>query len=88
MTANPFLAPPAAATTPTTQLVEVAETNGRWDLLAWDGYGDPYAYEGVARASTRALLTPVFAGGEPVVVPIIDAAAATYIQGLPPWKTP
>ena len=84
---NPFLNPPPM-TAPAAQLVEAAETNGRWDLLAWDGYGDPYAYEAIARASTWALLTPVFAGGEPVVIPIIESDRVGYIQGLPPWKTP
>ena len=56
----------------------------RWDLIAWDHYGVPFAYEPIIQANPHAPIAPLLPGGLTLLIPLRDAAPAT--AGLPPWK--
>lgn len=60
----------------------------RWDLLAWEFYGDAGAFEPIVAANPTVPLYPVFPAGVRLVIPervdLLDTAATA--QELPPWK--
>lgn len=70
------------------QFVEHLTTDGdRWDLLAYDYYGDPYAYEPIIRANPAHSFTTVLEGGRLLRIPVVEAAIADVDDALlPPWK--
>lgn len=59
----------------------------RWDHLAWQYYGDPLAYEGIILANPAVPIIPVLPAGVRILIPVLDAPAATPTApaGLPPW---
>ena len=57
----------------------------RWDLLAWQYYGDPARYSIIIMANPGVPIEPVFEAGVTLAIPIIDQQAVIQ-DGLPPWK--
>jgi phage tail protein X len=65
----------------------VTREGDRWDLLAWEYYGDATAYERIVAANPAIPILPILPSGLTVMIPVQDAAAATVTpEGLPPWK--
>ncbi len=54
----------------------------RWDLIAWNMYGDPFAYEGLLKANVAVAAAPVLAGGINLVIPMLDAPGALQPSGV------
>jgi phage tail protein X len=58
----------------------------RWDLLAWQYYGDPTKFSIIIMANAGVPIEPVFEGGVALAIPIIQQQNILTID-LPPWKT-
>ena len=68
------------------QFIEHTTNAGeRWDLVAWQYYGDAARYSIIIMANPGVPIEPVFEAGVTLAIPIIEQQ--TVIQdGLPPWK--
>jgi len=72
--------------TPSGQFILHITTAGeRWDLLAWQYYGDPTDYSPIIMANPNVPIEPVFDAGMPIAVPILQTSAVVTAD-LPPWK--
>jgi phage tail protein X len=72
--------------TPSGQFILHITTAGeRWDLLAWQYYGDPTDYSAIIMANPNVPIEPVFDAGIAIAVPILQKSAAVAVD-LPPWK--
>lgn len=58
----------------------------RWDLLAWNYYGDPTNYSIIIMANPRVPIEPVFEAGLTIAIPIIQQHNILTSNDLPPWK--
>ncbi len=58
----------------------------RWDLLAWEYYGDPTYYSVIIMANPQIPIEPVFEAGLIIDVPILQGSNV-LASDLPPWKT-
>jgi phage tail protein X len=65
----------------------ITRDGDRWDLIAWDHYGDATAYEPIVAANPQVPISATLAGGILLEIPVLDDPAPT-VTGLPPWKTP
>lgn len=66
-------------------LVYTTLEGDRWDLIAWQMYGDAWAFEPIVAANPHIPISPVLTGGLQLRIPLreqleLEAAA------LPPWK--
>lgn len=72
------------------QTIEVIEhitrDGDRWDLLAWEYYGDATAYEGIIAANASVKIEPILPSGIKVLIPVMEEAETDTLEGLPPWK--
>ena len=57
----------------------------RWDLIAWQYYGDPTQYSGLIAINASIPIVPVLDSGLSIVVPIVTASSQPA-SNLPPWK--
>jgi phage tail protein X len=57
----------------------------RWDLLAWQYYGDPTDYSPIIMANPHIPIEPVFEAGLSIAVPILQKSTIATVD-LPPWK--
>ncbi len=72
--------------TPSGQFILHITTAGeRWDLLAWQYYGDPTDYSPIIMANPNVPIEPVFDAGISIAVPILQQSAVATAD-LPPWK--
>jgi phage tail protein X len=60
----------------------------RWDLLAWQYYGNPSLYGPIIMANPAIPIEPAFEPGLMVGIPIITSVtgAAVGLTTLPPWQ--
>lgn len=58
----------------------------RWDVLAFQYYGDPTNYEVIISANPSVPIEPVFEAGIVIAIPIIQQQSVVT-SGLPPWNT-
>jgi phage tail protein X len=66
-------------------LVHITAAGDRWDLLAWQFYGDPTAYGAIVMANPDVPIVPVFDAGVAIQVPVL-ARTTVRTADLPPWK--
>jgi phage tail protein X len=72
--------------TPSGQYILHVTTAGeRWDLLAWQYYGDPTDYSLIIMANPNVAIEPVFDAGISIAVPLLQKSAVVTAN-LPPWK--
>jgi phage tail protein X len=72
--------------TPSGQYILHVTTAGeRWDLLAWQYYGDPTDYSPIIMANPNVPIEPVFEAGISISVPI-QQQSTVVTSDLPPWK--
>ena len=68
-------------------IVHITKAGERWDLLAWQYYGDPTDYNPLIMANPGIAIEPVFAAGISIAVPILLKSTVVTVD-LPPWKLP
>jgi phage tail protein X len=66
----------------------ITQDRDRWDLIAWNHYGDPYQFERIIKANPTVPITPELQGGIRLAIPVIDAPLLAGAEQLPPWKRP
>jgi phage tail protein X len=72
--------------TPSGQYILHVTTAGeRWDLLAWQYYGNPTDYSPIIMANPNVPIEPVFEAGISISVPI-QQQSTVVTSDLPPWK--
>ncbi len=72
--------------TPSGQFILHITTAGeRWDLLAWQYYGDPTDYSPIIMANPDVPIEPVLNAGISIAVPILQQSAVVTAD-LPTWK--
>ncbi len=66
-------------------ILHVTTAGERWDLLAWQYYGDPTDYSPIIMANPNVPIEPVFDAGLSIAVPL-QQQSAVVMADLPPWK--
>ena len=66
-------------------ITHISADGDRWDLLAWNYYGDATLFASIVMANPRIPIEPVLTAGLKVIVPVLEKAVATPAN-LPPWK--
>ena len=66
-------------------ITHISSDGDRWDLLAWNYYGDPTLFGPIVMANPAILIEPVLSAGLTVVIPVLQKASVTTVN-LPPWK--
>lgn len=67
------------------QYIEYITKEGdRWDLIAYDFYGDATMYEPIIVANPDVPIYPVLPSGIKLKIPVIEIKDT--IEELPPWK--
>jgi phage tail protein X len=65
----------------------ITATNERWDMLAWEYYGDPFAYGRIIEANPTLDIGSVLPSGVVVLIPVLTTVTQTLAaEDLPPWK--
>ena len=68
------------------QFITHVTSNGeRWDLLAWNYYGDPTLFGPIVMANPSIAIEPVFEAGLTIFIPVLQRASVAATD-LPPWK--
>ena len=72
--------------TPSGQFIlHTTKAGERWDLLAWQYYGDATEYSPIIMANPNVPIEPVFDAGISISIPILQTSAVATAN-LPPWK--
>lgn len=61
----------------------------RWDTIAWNYYGDPFAYGPIIEANPAVDIKTTLTAGTVLLIPVLTLAQQTAQQAvsdLPPWK--
>jgi phage tail protein X len=69
----------------TQYILHVTAAGERWDLLAWQYYGDATLYSPIIMANPSVPIEPVFEAGRQVAVPILFVQQS-QTANLPPWS--
>ena len=69
----------------TDYITYVTKDGDRWDLIAYEMYGDALKYEPIIRENRHVPIRPVLDGGIELRIPIQATATLNEAQ-LPPWK--
>lgn len=65
----------------------ITKEGDRWDLIAYQYYGDATMYEPIVRANfTTVGIKPILPSGIKLKVPVIDVKNIIPSEELPPWK--
>jgi hypothetical protein len=68
------------------QFITHISANGeRWDLLAWNYYGEPTLFGPIVMANPRIPIQPVFDAGWIIIIPVLQKSEVVR-PDLPPWK--
>ena len=67
-------------------IAHVTVQDERWDLIAWQYYGDPTLYGPIIEANPNLPIVGAFYFGILVQVPILQKASDVS-NDLPPWET-
>jgi phage tail protein X len=72
--------------TPSGQFIlHTTKAGERWDLLAWQYYGDATEYSPIIMANPNVPIESVFDAGISIAIPILQTSAVATTN-LPPWK--
>jgi len=66
-------------------ILHVTAAGERWDLLAWQYYGDAILYSPIIMANPSVPIEPVFEAGWQIAVPILFVQQS-QTANLPPWS--
>lgn len=67
-------------------LEHITRDGDRYDLLAWDYYGDALRFEPIVVANPAAPITPTLPSGLRLLIPVFAADTVAVTASLPPWK--
>lgn len=62
----------------------ITREGDRWDLIAYEFYGDAMLYEPIVVANPDVPIVPILPSGIKLRIPVIDVKDT--IKELPPWK--
>ena len=62
----------------------ITKEGDRWDLIAYQFYGDPMLYGPIIVANPDVPIIPILPGGIKLRIPVIELK--NTIEELPPWK--
>ncbi len=62
----------------------ITKEGDRWDMIAYEFYGDPMLYEPIIVANPEVPIIPILPSGIKLRVPVIETK--NTIEELPPWK--
>lgn len=67
----------------------ITREGDRWDLLAWEYYGDATQYERIVAANNMVMIDPILPSGIIINIPVIDEPVPELdeTEELPPWLT-
>jgi len=68
-------------------MTHISSAGERWDLLAWNYYGDPTLFGPLIMANPEVPIEPVLEAGLTIIVPILQNTNVVAVD-LPPWKRP
>jgi phage tail protein X len=71
--------------TATQFITHITRSGERWDLLAWEYYGDATLYSAMIMANPTIPIEPVFEAGLIIGIPILRVSPIQTVD-LPPWK--
>jgi phage tail protein X len=63
-----------------------AQEGDRWDLVAYEAYGDVTKMDAIIKANPSVSITPEIPAGTKLQIPIIEEEEAVAETQLPPWK--
>ncbi|MDD3012622.1 MAG: tail protein X [Candidatus Gastranaerophilales bacterium] len=63
----------------------ITKDGDRWDLIAYDFYGNPTQYEPIIVANPDIPITPILASGLKLKIPALQENDLITFE-LPPWK--
>jgi phage tail protein X len=66
-------------------LTHISAAGDRWDLLAWNYYGDATLLGTIVMANPTMPIEPVLSAGMTVLIPVLQKASVVATD-LPPWK--
>lgn len=68
----------------------VTRQGDRWDLLAWEFYGNAFHFGPIIAANPTVAIVPILPAGVELAIPLLDEEAAADVldADLPPWKRP
>lgn len=66
-------------------ITHISASGDRWDLLAWNYYGDPTLFGPIVMANPNIPIEPVFEAGFTIIIPMLQKASVISAN-LPPWK--
>jgi len=58
----------------------------RWDLIAYEAYGDVTKMQIIMDANPAVALTPLIPAGTVLNIPVVEEEEAITLSQLPPWK--
>ena len=64
----------------------ITKSGDRWDLLAYEFYGDASLYEPIIAANPDVPITPILESGLKIQIPIKDEVDEIEFI-LPPWRS-
>ena len=64
----------------------LSRSGDRWDLLAWEYYGDAALMAPIMDANPELRILPTLQPGLVIRIPILDEGEADTVEDLPPWK--
>ncbi|HUY28618.1 MAG TPA: tail protein X [Candidatus Binataceae bacterium] len=67
-------------------IAHLTRAGERWDLLAWNYYGDATRFNPIIMANPSVPIEPVFEAGMLIWVPVLSASPPVVID-LPPWRS-
>lgn len=66
-------------------IAHVTIAGERWDLLAWNYYGDAALYSPIIMANPTIPIEPTFEAGLQIAIPLLQVSQSATTN-LPPWK--
>jgi len=63
----------------------ITKDNDRWDLIAYQYYGDATKYEPIISANPNVSITPTLTAGIKLKIPVIETDSTIKFT-LPPWR--
>lgn len=67
-------------------ITHITSVGERWDLIAWNYYGDATLYSPIIMANPNLAISSVLPAGTQLSVPLLEVASV-QTSNLPPWKT-
>ncbi len=68
-------------------ITHVTRAGERWDLIAWQYYGDAMLFGPIIQTNPQIPIEPVFEAGLAVGIPLLMVDETVQEQSdLPPWK--